>query len=302
MPQPSCSTHQAAATHRCDGCERFLCEECIDVGHRLLFCVHCRERALPLEEEASANALELSRERARQAPYSLKDALVYPFRGLGAFVFWGTVVFFGGLNLVEAVFPPAWLITLVLRLLILIMAPGLSLAIVRNTAQGNNELPDWPDWGELGERMSELFAMLVLGFMALVPAIFLIQMARCEVGLIMAEPGCVLLMGLGLLLGMFLWVPACGAVATFGNTWLSIRWDLHVRALGKIWRDSARIAFGVAGVYLAGAVVGWLLSWLPLVGGLAVLVTNVYAWFVGMHLIGLLMRQHEPELEPIYFR
>ena len=42
-----------AATHRCDGCERLLCAECIEVGHRLLTCRHCGELAVPLADALS---------------------------------------------------------------------------------------------------------------------------------------------------------------------------------------------------------------------------------------------------------
>jgi DNA-directed RNA polymerase subunit RPC12/RpoP len=49
MPPQSCATHPAAAAvYRCDGCGRLLCPDCVQEGHRLLFCRHCRERALPL--------------------------------------------------------------------------------------------------------------------------------------------------------------------------------------------------------------------------------------------------------------
>jgi hypothetical protein len=190
---PRCAAHAAAATHRCDGCGELLCEKCIEVGHRLLFCVLC------------------------------------------------------------------------------------------------------------GERATELGALLVLVLMTMVPGVALVSLAGCDVGHVAAERRCVLLTGVGLLAGLMVLVPALGATASFGNSWLAVRWDLHLRAFARTWRDSTRLALGLAGLYLLGTALGRLFSFVPAVGGFLQLAIHVYAWFLGMHLVGLLVRRHEAELEPIYF-
>lgn len=47
-----CTEHERAeALYRCDGCERPLCEDCVDVGKHLLICRLCGERALPADAE-----------------------------------------------------------------------------------------------------------------------------------------------------------------------------------------------------------------------------------------------------------
>ena len=309
MGAQRCVEHSAVgATHRCDGCGRLLCAECIEVGHRLLTCSHCGELAVPLAS-GPANALDLERARVREVPYTLQEALLFPFRGEGAFVFWATVVYVGMLHVMLFVAPLLGyggfflgLMVLILGGIILVMVPGLSFAIVRRTAAGDDQVPGWPDWSELDESLSEVFAAIVLGFLALMPAIFLVAVTDCESGLVRMDPVCFLVLILALVLGMPLWIPAFGAVAVFGNPWLCIRWDLHLRALLAIWRPTLRTAVALLGLYFLGALGGIVLGVIPLAGGLVTVVVDIYAWFVGMHLIGLMMRRHEVDLEPIYLR
>jgi hypothetical protein len=297
---PRCAAHAAAATHRCDGCGELLCEKCIEVGHRLLFCVLCGERALPLEERGPESAPELAKVHRRREPYHLRDALRYPLRGFGGYVFWATLATLAVLLLAWALAPGVLgLVALSLLIFLLLLVPGLSFAIVRATAEGENELPDWPEWS--GERATELGALLVLVLMTMVPGVALVSLAGCDVGHVAAERRCVLLTGVGLLAGLMVLVPALGATASFGNSWLAVRWDLHLRAFVRTWRDSTRLALALTGLYLLGAALGRVLSPLPLLGGLLQLAIHVYAWFLGMHLVGLLVRRHEAELEPIYF-
>jgi hypothetical protein len=67
---PDCAAHAGvAATHRCDGCERMLCEECFEIGHRLLFCVHCGERALQLASDSATSSLFRARREDVEAVY-----------------------------------------------------------------------------------------------------------------------------------------------------------------------------------------------------------------------------------------
>src|SRR3972149_4017283 len=95
MAATRCGNHVSnEAAFRCDGCGRLLCAECVTEGHRLLFCKLCGERALPLEAEAPATVPERQRAAKIEAPYSLADALRYPFRGLGLYVYLGYIVFF----------------------------------------------------------------------------------------------------------------------------------------------------------------------------------------------------------------
>ncbi|MEJ2085409.1 MAG: B-box zinc finger protein, partial [Acidobacteriota bacterium] len=88
----TCERHpETTASFQCDGCGKYLCSECAEEGHRLFFCALCGERALPLEAEAPATTPEHKRVGKRDAPYSLQEALLYPFRGLGGYVYWSYV-------------------------------------------------------------------------------------------------------------------------------------------------------------------------------------------------------------------
>lgn len=310
MSAGRCSGHPAIeAAYRCDGCGRLLCDECIEVGHRLIFCAWCRERALPLDETGALTAPALARRRAQQTPCTRRQILEYPLRGQGGFVLWGTVAYLGALRLLTVLAPlmgfgaiGIGLIVLVLGMLLLLMMPGLSFAIVRSTAGGDDEMPDWPDWNDFSERLSECCAALVLGAMTLVPAILLVRLAGCDASTIGREPTCVALATAGLALGLPLWISGVAAVGLFAEPWLSLRWDLHARLLAITWRPTLRIAVALVGLWSAGWIAGLLLGWIPLLGSLVTLVIDVYTWFLGMHLVGLLARRDERALERVYLR
>jgi len=297
----TCSLHPSTtAEYRCDGCELLLCEDCIEVGHRLLFCAHCGERALPLVEQEAVNAIELSRQRAERTPYSFRDVLAYPFRGLGGYVFWGIFAVLTLFMAVEGMIPGGALALLVPRTLIAVLMPGLLFSIVRSTARGDAELPDWPDWFD-GERLREFLSAAALGLFTLLPAVTLLLLAGCGFEeLIYGRFTCWLLIFVGLTIGFLVWIPAFAAVAAFGAGLLVLRLDLHVRAFFATHRESVRVALLTIGLALTGEIVALLLAPVPLVGRLAALGIALYAMFVGTHLIGLLLRKHERDLEPIY--
>lgn len=297
----SCAEHPLKPpAYRCDGCERLLCEECVQTGHRLLFCRHCGERALPLEGDTPANTRDVAQHLMRTAPYSLREAFGYPLRGLGGYVFWGTFALLGSFMVLEVAAPFVSLLVLAPRLLIALLTPSFLIAIVRSTAEGNNELPDWPDWFD-GERSRELLSAIAIGGYLVLPAMGLVSIAGCGVDdLLGGNLGCWVLIALGLALGLLIWVPAFAAIAAFGAGLLSVRLDLHARALQATFPETVRVAAITLGLALAGEALGLVLSAVPLLGSLANLWIGLYALMVGTHLIGLLLRKHEADLEPIY--
>jgi len=175
-----CSTHQeAAAVYECDGCGKLLCEGCIEVGHRLLFCRHCGELAVPLAG-APATTSELAQEHRVRAAYGFADALSYPFRGLGLYLYTGYVLLVMLLEVAGGV-PGLGCAVLIVQLVILLLLPGFLFAIVRTSAEGETELPDWPDFAELGERLGECLSFVLLTAMAFLPTWLLLYLTDCGV-------------------------------------------------------------------------------------------------------------------------
>ena len=298
MTGRACQSHPAtAAEYRCDGCERLLCEECVEVGHRLLFCCHCGEQALPVVEEDAANSIELARQQVERRSSSMRDALMYPFRGRGGDVFLATYVLLGVFMAIESVIPLGFLLLLIPRFLIAVMMPGLLFVIVRSTARGEEELPDWPDWFD-GERMREFLSAFALGFFTLMPAVVLLILSGCgPEELLAGSLTCWLSIYVGLAIGFLIWIPAFAGVAAFGAGLLVLRLDLHIRAFFATAGQSVRVALLTVGLAIAGELLALILSPLPLVGRLGALGIDLYAMFVSTHLIGLLLRKHERDLE-----
>jgi hypothetical protein len=303
MPATVCAAHAGKeAAFRCDGCGRLLCADCVEVGHRLLFCRHCRERALPLAGDAPATAPEHRRATAQAAPYGLARAFAYPWRGRGGLLFW-VYVALGAILTVVGLVPGAGLLRLLLWCMITFLVPGLLCVIVRATAAGENELPDWPDLTDYGERVAEVLGLAGVAVLAALPAGLAQLAGGCSLeDLLAREVGaaCRLLWWAGLLPGIVVAVPAVVAVAVWWSPWLVLRLDLHVRALAACGADAFWTA-GLLYLLVLGRQLVAPLSWrVPILGQIVVSSCGIYALFVGAHLVGLLVRRHERALDAIY--
>lgn len=316
MSETTCSIHAAApAAYRCEGCGLLLCDECVEVGHRLLFCRHCGERAIPLDASALASSTELRRRRRQEAPYSTGAALAYPFRGLGLHMMLGYLALRALLPLASLFGVPAFgclggfvaLLATLARILfaiaIFLLLPGLLFEIVRTTAEGENELPDWPDLGDAWARIGEVAGMLAIGLGCGVPILILMRLFGCTLeNLIDGGSGrCLAAIVLGVPIGLSIWVPTVGAVGTFQSWWLAPRIDLHVKAL-RMLGAAAFKTIGLVGAFLiAGEVVHRVVATIePLIGGALGDTIGLYALMVGAHLVGVLFRRHARELEALY--
>jgi hypothetical protein len=297
----SCARHpDRAAAFACDGCGKTLCDECVEEGHRLLFCRLCGERALPLAARGPATTPERERQRLRGAVYGLREALGYPLRGLGRYLFFGWVAVAVLRNLPSAAlaFWPS-----LAYIAVLALAPGLLLAIVRTTMEGATELPDWPDFFDAGERVSEIGAFVLLAAVCLLPAIGLLKVSGCgpremlagEWGLV-----CWLAVFAGIAVGVVLGFGGLATVAVTQSSWSALRVDLHLRFLRAAAPDSLRTAGGIAGLLIGSELLQLVLRPLPIAGGIVAAVIDVYAVLLAPHLLGLVLRRHMSAVEDLY--
>jgi hypothetical protein len=270
-----------------------LCRACLELGHRLLLCRYCGERALPLDPSQPATSTGLLRAEAQAVPYTLRAAFTYPFRGHGGML---TKVL---LVAMVTIFPLLPGLGYWLELLL----PGLLCAIVRSTASGETEVPDWPDLSDLQERAGELFGFIAVVAITVLPAGILLWIASCDLRSMMGgeiDSPCLLLLLLGLMVGLVLAVPALAAVATQWNTWLALRLDRHLRAVRTCGRDM----LGTAGLLWLLLILLLLLTSLlrstPFLDRLLCGAFCLYALIVGAHLIGLVVRRHEAALASLY--
>ncbi len=298
-----CASHaESPATHRCDGCGELLCDDCVDEGHRLLFCKLCGEMAVPLVVGQATNVPERQRQKVLSASYSLADALGYPLRGSGAWLFGtyvGLVALVGGLSLL----PGFGLALIFLSVALMLMLAGLLLSIIRSTANGNNEIPSWPDW-DFYERLRDVLQLMSAFLVALVPVVGLLYLADC--GILSFARGewtllCWLTFGVGLAIGALLWVVALGSVALYDTPLSAFRLDLHLGAIG-VFRGSLVkvVAFLVLLTLASDLLETVVLLGLPVVGSLVASAIDTYTLFTGAHLIGVLFRQHADEIDRVY--
>ena len=296
MPGSDCSEHPGAvATFSCDGCARLLCTQCVREGHRLYVCVHCGERALALAPGASSSVTVRQREEKVQRSYSFGEALSYAFRGSGRLMLPG-YVFVSLLAIVPG-------IGNAVQLLVWLLLPGLQFAIVRTTAEGELELPDWPDYSDLFERVKEMFWMILIHLTALAPMALFFYLAGCDLFEYFAGSieTCWVPLVAGLAVGTMVGVFAFGAVGCHTSGWLSFRIDLHLRALlSRAGPDGLRVAGLLTALFLGARLIDVALSGIPLLGAILGATLSGYALFTGAHLVGLIFRRHGPELDPIY--
>ena len=294
---PTCENHpESAAAFQCDACKKYLCAECAEEGHRLFFCALCGERAMPLATDAPTTTQEHKKVTKRDTPYTLQEALLYPFRGLGGYVYWSYVALLviGGL-------PVLGCIVFVFQIIIFLTLPGLLFAIVRTSADGETELPDWPDWTDFGERFFEWFGAILAFLVSMVPAIAAVLILGCGAEeFIQGAARCSLGLAAGLIVGAAIWIPAFGAVAVTFSPWWALRIDLHVRALLAAGPEAWKI-FGLLAVLMTARVlVTMILAPVPILGSIVQIAIGAYTLFLGAHLIGILFRRHANTLDSIY--
>jgi hypothetical protein len=189
----------------------------------------------------------------------------------------------------------------VFQILIFLTLPGLLFSIVRTSAEGQTELPDWPDWTEFGERFFEWFGAILAFLVALAPAVAAVLILRCDVQeFVDGAARCSLALGGGLILGAAIWIPALGAVAVTFSPWWALRIDLHVKALLEVGSDAWKVFGLLAALMTARVLVSMGLSQIPILGFIIEIAIGAYTLFLGAHLIGILFRRHAATLEKIY--
>lgn len=295
----SCSLHpEAPATYRCDGCDQTLCDACVDAGHALFLCRRCGERALPLDAQRQAVVREQRFHEKLARPYGLRDAFLYPFRGMGLFGFLATLLSMAFVSFVLRFGIGCY--PLLLALAFWSLLAGLQFKIARTTADGDTELPDWPEYFAWSERLAELVTYLALAVLQFAPLALWVLLGASS-GLLGFEPSLPFWIGFAACgwLGTTLWVVAFAATARFGGL-TALRFDAHLRALRAAGGEGIAMAnrvFAIGGLLF---LLRGLLDGVPIAGAAAAGTVGAYWLFTSAHLSGLLYRRHRGEFESIY--
>lgn len=294
----ACAQHPGVdAAFRCDGCGKLLCQDCIKKGHALLFCSLCGERAMPLGEGQPATVKEVARRQAISKPYSFQQALSYPFRGVGLYMFIATLASLAFVSFLLQYSGGCYSMILAAGLWSLMV--GLQFKIVRSTAEGDDQLPDWPEYMDWGERIGDIAIYLVIAILQFSPvvAFTLLNMGK----LLTSEPSLLFWAGFAVFawLGTALGTVAFGAAGRFDRSSV-MRIDLHLKALKIGGADSVTATNLVFAAGIALFVVHALLQQVPFVGAAVAGILGAYWTFTSAHLAGVLFRRHILELEKVY--
>jgi hypothetical protein len=170
MAFDACRNHpDTAAAWRCVSCGGLFCDQCINVQSvglaQLDICRSCRGKCEPFG--AAAAAIEAAKPKERSFFAQIPGAFVYPCKGMGfillltgAMFFWliklATISVFGTFTVL---FAGGYLAAYMLR-------------IISHTADGGEELPDWPNFADFWEDIILPFFLIVgLNAFCFLPAI-----------------------------------------------------------------------------------------------------------------------------------
>ena len=293
-----CVQHpDVAALFRCDGCGKVLCGDCVRKGHALLFCGLCGERALPLQEGQPATVKQARRHEAVTKPYSFGDAMAYPFRGSGRLMFIVAVVSMMLVQILLTFGMGMWRYLFAAGFWSLMI--GLQFSIVRTTAEGDNELPEWPDYSDFGERLADILTYLGIVLLQFGPAALYLFL-RME-SLVAGEPGLLFWAVFAFLawLGAALATMAYGAAGRFNRPSI-LRLDLHTRGFVTGGADAvtaANLTFGLGAGFF---VLRLAFSEIPILGAILSGIVGAYWFFTSAHIAGVLFRRHIFALEKMY--
>ena len=258
--------------------------------------------AVPMAENSVQTAAEYQLDRARAAPYSLRQAFAFVFRGRGLYVFGSylvALVVLAILGLLPVVGVGAGCFSAVFVLSVLLLVPGMLAKIVRDSAAGENELSDWPDLSEFGERFGEIVGFVLSGLLAALPLVLALKLGGCVEGGTFGAHCWLVLFG-GWFLTMALWIPAFGAVSLSHNNFVALRLDGHLKVLARFGSELWLIVLLATVLVVAGQVLSIMLSGVPLIGLVGSAAVGMYGWFTAAHLIGIFFRRNARELRNIY--
>ncbi|MCB1034810.1 MAG: hypothetical protein KDD47_13345 [Acidobacteria bacterium] len=254
---------------------------------------------MPLDLQAPSSPKEVKHQAALNQPYGFADAMAYPFRGMGLYVSIGTpfvlmfVEFIGNFGIGCLWFP--------VLLLFWSMLVGLQFKIVRSTADGDNELPDWPEFTDFGERAMDLLAYLIIALITVGPVGIYLAIFGFR-HLLTMEPS--LLFWIGFV--CCLWAGTALGTMAYGSGGIYDRVDVlrlphHFLAFREMGAEAVRVTNVIFGLQTATLVVRAVLKGMsPLLGSAVSGVIFLYWFLVSPHLMGLLFRRNRQIVERIY--
>ncbi len=297
----TCVQHpEVVAAYRCDGCDKLLCTECIEESHALFLCRFCGERAMPLFAGQATSVKDLKKQRVLTAPYSLKEALTYPLRGSGLAVYIATLVvlaFFFVLKLSPVAGCTVYLYSLGFMGMII----GLQFKIVRTTAEGENDLPNWPNFTDVWTLVQDILTWLVIHSFVY-GAVIWFAIEGVSRGALAFEPRLEFWLAFALVLWLStaFMVMAYGAVGNYRRLKV-FEFHNHVKGFITGGADAIKITNIVYAGALAVFCVRFLLEAVPIVGQALSGMLWLYWVFLVPHLSGLLFRWHTEKMEEYYW-
>ena len=163
-----CKNHpETLAAWRCAGCAGLFCDACVKsirVGPTSVrTCADCGERCESVTAAAEAAREEVKEKRDRNFFRRLPGAFIYPFRGTGVILLLIGGFFFGGFRFVRFLYSGVF--GLLITVAVIGYLNAFMLSIINSTANGKDELPDWPGFTDFSTDIVHPY-FLVLGVFA----------------------------------------------------------------------------------------------------------------------------------------
>ena len=280
-PPKTCQNHpDVLADWECDSCHICFCKKCVNVrdygDFKLETCKKCGGRCAAVVRSAAGPSREPG-SFFRLVP----AAFVYPFRGHGPWMLLGFVAFWVVMLIVSFVA----IIGFFLGVLMLAYLSRYALDLIRSSANGDPDPPDWPDITDLDDTVRDLLFFLgTVGICFAPTAVYYFGFYQKGTS---GDVWFWAFVGLGTLL-----VPMSLLAVALYDSILAVNPVIVFRAIAKMpvhyVTACAFMGLAIVLVFAVGAIpyAGWILRvFLPL-----------YLLMVEMRIIGLLYYTHRKKL------
>jgi len=198
--------------------------------------------------------------------------------------------------------PGFFLGILILRTAFILLVVGLQFRIVRSTAEGENELPDWPDFTDIGGLGRDLLTWIVIHFVLGAVMVGYVVLSGLSGGVTL-EPNYLFCLGfaISMWLGVAFTVMAYGAAGTFTRL-RSLAFHNHIRGFLAAGSDAVvatNMVFALGAVILIVRIL--LERAIPLLGAALSSALGTYWLLTLPHLAGLVFRRHSETMERFYW-
>src|SRR5262245_17976365 len=287
-PLLGCANHPATHAAWCCGmCGSYWCAACAlpkrVANTTVTMCARCSEPCMPVA--APVEVVPFWKE--------IGSLFTYPVKGWGA-AMW---LMYAAMSWISGFM---WLA----GLLLFFFLTTYSMLIVKDSAEGNRKVPDWPDFSQWWEVIARGFRGVACSVIACLPLIaFIVFLFKFGGTTVDSAEGLArlgiwaVIGGLPLLLFTVVYYPMVFLIASvFDTITPALNPILIFKAIARVPFDYTIALIFIGVLAVTGVVLSIPFRFIPIVGGLPAAIVNTYFTFMWLHVLGRMGHQCEARL------